>query len=67
VLRNDFAFFEASICAGLVDAYAVPINWHSTASEAAYVLRDCDAKCVRPQGLPSYPLAQGRNVACSTG
>jgi long-chain acyl-CoA synthetase len=34
--------------AGLVGAYAVPINWHSTAGEAAYVLRDCGAKCVRP-------------------
>jgi long-chain acyl-CoA synthetase len=46
VLRNDFAFFEAAMGAGIVGAYAVPVNWHSTANEAAYVLRDCDAKCV---------------------
>jgi long-chain acyl-CoA synthetase len=24
----------------------VPVNWHSTADEAGYVLRDCDARCV---------------------
>jgi len=44
LLRNDFAFFEASIAAGMVGAYPVPINWHGTADEAGYVLRDSAAK-----------------------
>lgn len=45
-LRNDFPFFEASGACALVGAYATPINWHYTAEEAAYILRDCDAKVV---------------------
>ena len=28
LLRNDFAFFEASMAATLIGAYGVPINWH---------------------------------------
>ena len=44
LLRNDFTFFEASLAATLAGAYPVPINWHSTAEEAGYVLRDCGAK-----------------------
>ncbi len=44
MLRNDFAVFEANIAAGMVGAYAVPLNWHFTADEAGYVLRDCAAK-----------------------
>ena len=40
LLRNDFCFFEATYGANLVGAYAVPINWHSTAGELAYLLED---------------------------
>ena len=28
LLRNDFAFFEASYAAVAIGAYAVPVNWH---------------------------------------
>ena len=45
-LRNDFPFFEASGACAQVGAYATPINWHYTAEEATYILRDCDAKVV---------------------
>lgn len=45
-LRNDFAFFEASLGAGMVGAYPVPVNWHATADEAAYILRDSSAKAL---------------------
>jgi long-chain acyl-CoA synthetase len=38
LLRNDLAFLEASLAARMLGAYAVPINWHSTGEEAAYVL-----------------------------
>ena len=44
MLRNDFAFFEASIAAGLLGAYPVPVNWHYTGEEAGYVVADCGAK-----------------------
>lgn len=45
-LRNDVAFFEASLAAGLIGAYATPINWHFTADEAGYILRDCGARAL---------------------
>jgi long-chain acyl-CoA synthetase len=44
LLRNDFAFLEASLAAVRLGAYAVPINWHFKAEEVAYVLGDCGAK-----------------------
>ncbi len=44
MLRNDFAFFEASLAAGLLGAYPVPVNWHYTGEEAGYVVADCGAK-----------------------
>ena len=44
MLRNDFALFEANVAAGMLGAYAVPMNWHATADEAGYILRDCAAK-----------------------
>jgi long-chain acyl-CoA synthetase len=46
VLRNDFAFLEATVAAGLAGAYVVPVNWHNTADEARYVLEDSAAKIV---------------------
>jgi len=46
VLRNDFAFFEASYAAQRLGAYSVPINWHGKTQEIAYVLNDCGAKAV---------------------
>ncbi|HEX7409349.1 MAG TPA: acyl-CoA synthetase [Candidatus Binatia bacterium] len=46
VLRNDFAFFEASWAAAVLGAYPVPVNWHFTAEEAGYIFRDCGAKAI---------------------
>lgn len=44
LLRNDFAFFEAQQAAGAVGAYGVPINWHGSADEVAYILGDARPK-----------------------
>ena len=44
MLRNDFAFLEATAAAGLAGAYVVPVNWHNTADETQYVLNDSSAK-----------------------
>src|SRR5262249_5702404 len=46
MLRNDFATFETNMTAGQLGAYAVPINRHSTAEEAGYILPDCSAKAL---------------------
>lgn len=44
LMRNEIAFLEASLAASMLGAYAVPLNWHFTAAELAYVIDDCDAK-----------------------
>jgi long-chain acyl-CoA synthetase len=46
MLRNDFAFFEASFAALDIGAYPVPINWHFKAEETRYILRDSGAKAL---------------------
>ena len=45
-LRNDIAFFEASIAAGLIGAYPTPVNWHGTAEEARYIFENSGAKVI---------------------
>ena len=61
VLRNDFAFFEASYAAQRHGAYSVPVNWHGKTQEIAYVLNDCGAKAVvahvdlLPEVVPAMP------------
>ena len=46
LLRNDFAYFEATLAATSLGATTVPMNWHMSPEEIAYVLDDCDAKMV---------------------
>lgn len=45
-LRNDFPFFEAGQGAGMLGAYAVPVNWHYTADEARYLFQDSGVKAI---------------------
>ena len=46
LMRNDLAFLEASLAAAHIGAYAVPLNWHATAADVAYILQDCQAKAL---------------------
>ena len=61
VLRNDLAFFEATTGSRLAGSCVVPVNWHLTAAELAYVLDDCDARALvvhadlLPRVLPAVP------------
>ena len=43
-LRNDIPLFEGAYATAMLGAYAVPMNWHFKAAEAAHVLRDSAAK-----------------------
>jgi long-chain acyl-CoA synthetase len=43
-LRNDIPIFEGAHATARLGAYAVPMNWHFKAAEAAHVLRDSGAK-----------------------
>lgn len=45
-LRNEIAFFEAVMGTGMLGAYAIPVNWHYTADEAAYLFNDADVKLI---------------------
>jgi len=46
LLRNDIAYFEATIATMPVGAYAVPVNWHFKSEEVRYILENSDAKVV---------------------
>jgi long-chain acyl-CoA synthetase len=64
-LRNDMATFEAAGAAGLLGAYAVPINWHLAPEEAGYILRDCAARVlvIHADLLPTIEAAVPEGVA----
>jgi long-chain acyl-CoA synthetase len=78
--RNDFAFFEASLAAGLIGAYATPLNWHFTADEAGYILRDAGARALVvhadlwpriaagvPAGLPVFTVPTPPEIRAAYG
>ncbi|MEO9181399.1 MAG: acyl-CoA synthetase [Acidimicrobiales bacterium] len=44
LLRNDHEFFEACFAAAALGAAPVPINWHGSAQEVAYVVADSKAR-----------------------
>lgn len=46
LLRNDIAFFEASLAAGVLGAYSTPVNWHYNAEEAGYIFKNSDARAI---------------------
>ncbi|MBV9487159.1 MAG: AMP-binding protein, partial [Frankiaceae bacterium] len=46
VLRNDFAFLEASAAAAIAGAAPVPVNWHWKDHELAHLLTDSGSKVV---------------------
>ncbi len=43
-LPNGAPMIELYLAAAQTGLYLVPINWHLTGPEAAYILEDCDAK-----------------------
>ena len=45
-MRNDFAFLEVALAAGMVGAYPVPVNWHFKSAEAGFIFADCAAKAI---------------------
>jgi long-chain acyl-CoA synthetase len=56
-LRNDFPLFEGAYATAMLGAYAVPMNWHFKAAEAAHVLRDSGAKVLVVHADLLPPLA----------
>lgn len=50
LIRNDVCYFEVLHAAALLGAYVVPLNWHSTADEIAYILADCTPRALIGHG-----------------
>ncbi|MFC4535461.1 AMP-binding protein [Sphaerisporangium dianthi] len=46
VLPNGVDPVVMLLATGQIGLYYVPVNWHLTAAEIAYILRDCDARVV---------------------
>jgi long-chain acyl-CoA synthetase len=44
LLRNDFAFIEATQACALLGVYCVPINWHGKPDDVSYILDDVKAR-----------------------
>lgn len=69
LIRNDGCYFEVLHAAALLGAYVVPLNWHSSADEIAYILADCTPRALIghadlvgriatavPAGLPTFAV-----------
>lgn len=78
MLRNDFAFFEASGAIGQLGAYPVPVNWHYTGEEAGYIFQNCGARAIVihadlvpqaekgfPQGVPVFVVPTPPEIAAA--
>jgi long-chain acyl-CoA synthetase len=46
VLRNEIAFVEATLAAGLIGAVPVPVNWHWTGDDLHHLLHDSGSTVV---------------------
>lgn len=64
LLRNDFAFFEATMAAGQLGAFVVPMNWHFKGDEIAYLLDDSGAKLLVAHADLYYPIASEIRDRC---
>jgi long-chain acyl-CoA synthetase len=64
-MRNEIAFYEISMGAAALGAYAIPINWHFAPDEVRYILEDSGAKVfvVHADLLPHLTSAVPDDVA----
>lgn len=78
MLRNDFAFLEASGAIGQLGGYSVPVNWHYTEDEADYLFNNCGAKAIVvhadilagirgavPKGVPVFVVPTPPEIAAA--
>ena len=57
LLRNDFPFIEATIATQALNAFAVPINWHTNWEEIGAIMADCEAKVLLSHADLLAPIA----------
>ncbi|MDA1280851.1 MAG: acyl-CoA synthetase [Chloroflexi bacterium] len=58
LLRNDFPFIEATIATQALNAYAVPVNWHTNWDEIGAIMADCKAKVLLSHTDLLVPIAR---------
>jgi long-chain acyl-CoA synthetase len=46
MLRNEPGLMDVMLAARQLGLYFTPLNWHFKSEEAAYIMRDCDAKAL---------------------
>ena len=52
LLENQLDFYDVVWAAMRTGLYVTPINWHLTAAEAGYIVRDCDATALFASSPP---------------
>ncbi|WP_248961315.1 AMP-binding protein [Sphaerisporangium perillae] len=65
VLPNGIDVVVMLLATGQIGLYYVPVNWHLTAAEIAYILNDCDARIV-VYGDDGGALAGAVKEACAS-
>ncbi|GII76365.1 long-chain acyl-CoA synthetase [Sphaerisporangium rufum] len=66
VLPNGIDAVIMLLATGQIGLYHVPVNWHLTAAEIAYILGDCDARVVvhrEPGGAPAATVREACEAA----
>lgn len=58
--ENNLSFFVAVWACMRSGLYLTPINWHLSASEAAYIVDDCDARALVVSAAVPYAAELGR-------
>ncbi|WP_036330347.1 AMP-binding protein [Microbispora sp. ATCC PTA-5024] len=61
VLPNGLDAVVMLLATGQIGLYYVPVNWHLTSPEIAYILKDCDARLV----VHGPAFADGVRAACA--
>ncbi|MGW3343482.1 AMP-binding protein [Nonomuraea rubra] len=67
VLPNGVDALVMVMATGQIGLYYVPINWHLTGSEIAYILGDCDAKVVVTGPGQAVPGAETGTAGLAEG
>ncbi|WP_049564930.1 AMP-binding protein [Nonomuraea sp. SBT364] len=60
VLPNGLDAVVMLMATGQIGLYYVPVNWHLTETEIAYIVADCDAKLVVSAAAGTAGLAEGQ-------
>ncbi|HVW81024.1 MAG TPA: acyl-CoA synthetase [Mycobacteriales bacterium] len=67
VMPNDVSWYEIVWGVQRCGMYLVPVNWHLTAKEASYIVRDCEAKALFAGASLADTIAEFGDAATNVG